>query len=113
MSLEAQSALAGGVGQRFHAAMEQIGPTVEHDRLHARLGGALGESLADLGSGVLIGAVVDLEILLHARRGGQGAAARIIDDLSVDVLFRPEDRQPRAAIGPRLDRAADTRLAAL
>ena len=50
--LELQSAFAGGIGQGFHPAMEQEAAAVEHDRRHARLLGALGQGLADLGSAI-------------------------------------------------------------
>src|SRR5207247_8918222 len=56
--LEAQSAFAGGVGQRLDAAVKQVAAAVEHDLLDALGERALGKKLAyrlggrDIGAGL-------------------------------------------------------------
>ena len=99
--LELQSAFAGGIGQGLHPAMEQEAATVEHDRGHAGLLGALGQGLADLGRAVAGRAGLALDVLVQGRSRDQRLAGGIVDDLGVDVLARTVDRQARLARGAR------------
>src|SRR5690606_29016689 len=54
-----------------------------------------------------------LEILLHRRSRSDGHAALVIDDLSIDLLGRAENRQTRTSVGGFADRTAHTSLAAI
>src|SRR6476646_1422937 len=60
---ELETALAGGVGQRFHATMEAKTRTIECNGLDARRLRALRDALADDGGGRLVAAV--LQVLAH------------------------------------------------
>src|SRR5688572_5320293 len=109
VSLEVQTALTGGVGQRLDAAVIEIAAAVEHDVLDAFFLGAFGNQLADRLGGVDVGAA--LAALAHRffdrRCRSDGHTLHVIDQLRIDLLRRAEHRKPRAAIGGRLDLAAD------
>ena len=77
--------------------MELVIAAVEHDLLHARFQGPLGQGLAHGRGGGLVAAVTQVlaEGLIAAAGRNQGLARRVVDDLGVDVLVAAEDRQPR------------------
>src|SRR5690348_40457 len=60
VSSEFQAALAGGIGQRFHAAMEQEAAAVEHHVGDASLLGALGDELAHRSRVLRLGAALEV-----------------------------------------------------
>src|SRR6185312_14757723 len=94
-ALELQTTLTGGVCKGLHTAMIDIRPTVEDDFTNTCLGAALCDQLSD-GSCCLCGRTIRdrrLDVLVERRSGGQGTAGRIVDDLSVDILVRTENRQ--------------------
>src|SRR5690606_7366224 len=74
-----------------------------------------GDELADGGRGSLVGAGLErpLQVLLERRGCGDGVAARVVDDLGVDVLRRAMHGQARTVAGDLLDLTADARRAAL
>src|SRR5690606_13748671 len=88
MPLEAEATLTSGFCKRFHAAVIDVRSTIKHNFLHARLDGALGEQLADSSSCCLVrtGLQAALEVSLEGRSSSKRHAARIVDDLRVDVL---------------------------
>src|SRR4051812_22537799 len=94
LSLERQPGFAGGIGQGFHPAVKQIAAAVEHHGGDAGLLGALGDRLADRLGRLDIGAGLQAaaHVLLDGRGSGERHAARVVDDLRVDVLARAEDR---------------------
>src|SRR6266850_415037 len=100
--LEFQTAGARAVGERLDAPVIAIAAAIECDLENALLLRALGEQLAhrpaDREPALLLRAQ-----RLPARRGHQGRAAQVVDDLGIDVLATPEHRQARA-----LDAALDT-----
>src|SRR3954452_7255735 len=111
--LELQSAFAGSVGEGLYTAMEEEAAAVEHDLRDAGVLGALGERLADGGSAVLGGARRALEVLVEGRRGSDGLAGRIVDDLGVDVTAGAVDRQARLAGRAATKRGANAAAAAV
>src|SRR5690348_9625474 len=113
-SSERQAALSGGSGQRSDAAVILVTAAVEHAGLDAGRDRALGNQLADLGRGVLVGAGLELglQALVERRGGGQGQALQVVDDLGVDVLARAEDAEARAAGRGLAQRVARAALAA-
>src|SRR4029078_10049088 len=112
-SLEAQSALAGRIGERLDAPMIEILAAVEHDFRDAVLHGAFRQQLADGLGRIDVGArIAALAHGLFQRRGrSQRFALQVVDDLSVDVLLRTEHRQTRASIGGPAQRVAHALLA--
>src|SRR5215203_3434954 len=112
---EAQSALAGGVGQRLDAAVIEIAGAVEHDARHAGCARALGDQAPDLLRGVDVAAALQLvpHVLFEGRGGRQRRTALIVDDLRVDLLRRAEHRKPRTAVRRLTDRTPNPRLAAV
>src|SRR5262245_21044229 len=105
VSSEFQTALAGGIGERFHAAVEKVAAAVEHHVGDAGLLGALSDELAN--SGGVFGFLAALEVLLERGGGGDGNALRVVDDLHRDVLGRTVDGQTRLAIGDEAELGAD------
>src|SRR5215204_6348023 len=111
-SSELESALAGRVGQRLHAAMEPETRAVERDRLDAERLRLLGDALPDDRRGVLVAAV--REVLAQVGLERRGAREHLVagrrDDLRVDVLVRAVDDESRRALladaDPRFPRAA-------
>src|SRR5216684_2818106 len=103
--LEAQSAFAGGVGQRLDAAVKQVPAAVEHDLLDALGERALGQKLAYRLGGGDVGA--GLQALAHRLfqrgSGGERLAFAVIDDLGIDVLRRAVNAKSR----PRTRREFD------
>src|SRR5207302_10283458 len=87
---------------------------IEHDGLDAGRDRTLGDQLADLGRGVLVGAGLELalETLVERRGSRQGRALPVVDDLGVDVLARAEHAEARALTGSLAQRIACTALAA-
>src|SRR3712207_627629 len=102
-ALEAQPALARGVGQRLDAAMIEIGAAVEDDLADAGRPGALGHEAPDLGRRRHVGARLQplAQILVEARGGRQSVAVRVVDHLRVDVLGGAEHGQPQPAVRDR------------
>src|SRR6185437_1125498 len=86
-SLEFQSALAGGFGERLDAPVIKICAAIELHFLNALLGRALGDALADrfrsfnVGAGLAAGTFFFL-----GRRRNERHALHVVDDLRVDVL---------------------------
>src|SRR5690606_2474388 len=96
---ELQATLAGGVGQRLHAAVVTVARAVEGDLLDPRGLGLLGDRAADLGGGLdVLGA---LEALAHVGLGGAGGGQDLravgAEHLGVDVLAGAQHRQARHA----------------
>src|SRR6187402_642465 len=89
-SSELETALTGGVGERFHAAVVAESRAVERDFRHAGGLRLLGDARAHEGCGGLVGAVGMLRTHVFFERGGGGKdlAARRVDDLRVDVQVR-------------------------
>src|SRR6185312_9412222 len=75
VSLEFQTALAGGFGERFHAAMEQVAAAVEDDVGDASLLRALGDELADGGRRLGLAA---LDAFFERRGMGQRDALGVV-----------------------------------
>src|SRR5690606_19333188 len=113
--LEAEAGFARGVRQRLDAAVEDEGAAIEHDVLDARLDRALGDELADGSRRFPVGAGLEraLQILVERRGGGDRMAARVVDDLRVDVLRRAMHRKTQTLARNLLQLPADTRRAAL
>src|SRR5689334_5973561 len=113
-SSERQAALAGGSGQRRDAAVIDVAATVEHHLLDAGRDRALGDQLADLGGGVLVGAGLELALQPLVERGGGGerGALQVVDDLGVDVLARAENAEAGAAARGLAQRVTRAPLAA-
>src|SRR5258708_11507707 len=100
--LELQSGLAGGVGQRLHAAMVQIAAAVEDDAGDPGGHGALGQRTTDGGGRGGVGPValqLALQPAFAARRSHEGAPLGVVDDLRGDVVQAAEDGEPRALRG--------------
>src|SRR5258707_4351358 len=72
--LEFETALAGGIGQRLDATMEDIAAAIEDDPVDPRRLGAFGDQFADRGRRALVGACLQIwfQARLYARRRGQG-----------------------------------------
>src|SRR4051794_17185189 len=113
--LEAQAALAGGIGQRLDAAVIKVARAVEDHARHAGSARALGNEAPDLLRRVDVAAALQLaaHVLLERRGGREGHAAVVVDDLGVDLLRRAEHRQPRTAVRRLADRTPYSRLAAV
>src|SRR5262245_46386432 len=105
VSSEFQTALAGGIGERFHAAMEQVTAAVEHHVGDASLLGALSDELADRRG--VVGFLAALEVLLERRGSSDGDALGVVDELHRDVLGRAVDGQARLAVGDEPELGAD------
>ena len=113
IQLEAQPAFARSIRERLDAAVIEIAAAIEHDLGDAVLHGTLGQQLAD-GLGridVRPGLAAVAHRLFERRSGRKRLALLIVDDLGIDVLRRAEHRQPRAAVGNRLEDATYTTLA--
>src|SRR2546426_10013754 len=110
---ELEAAFAGGLRQRFHAAVVAESGAVEgHFRDPGRLR-LLGDALAHLGRRFLLGAVGVRRAHFLLERGGRGEhlAAGSVDHLRVDVLVGAVHRQAHRALPP--DAHARLRGAAL
>src|SRR5437867_3453499 len=94
MPSEFQPSLACAFGERLDASVVQVAAAVEHDRVDAGLLGGCGDLLADL---LRLRALVALEVLQpDPARPGEGAAARVVDELREDAPVRAEHREARA-----------------
>src|SRR4249919_142972 len=95
-NLELQAALASGFGQRLDAAVVAVARAVESDLLDASGQGALGNHLADAGSG--IGVLAVLQAFAHVGLHGGGRSQHLGavggEYLGVDVLAGAEHREP-------------------
>ena len=87
--------------------MEQETTAVEHDLGDAGSGCRSGNALADIGSGIGSGAGLAAHVLVQGRRGGQGLALRIVNDLGVDVTARTVDAEARTGARNSLERGAN------
>src|SRR5882762_2248360 len=98
--LEFETALAGGIGQRLDATMEDIAAAIEDDPVDPRRLGAFGNQFADRDCRVPIGARLQIRLQVCLNTGGrrQRAPGRIVDNLSIDMPRRPEHRQPQASL---------------
>ncbi len=92
--LEVEAAFAGALGERLDAPVVHVCAAIEHDLLDALLGGALGDELADGLRSVDVRAGLErfALVLLERRRGDDGRALLVVDDLRVDLLRRPDAR---------------------
>src|SRR5688572_31489031 len=101
LSLEGESALAGGVGQGFHPAMILVAAAIEGDFLDALGNRALGDQLADrlgrldVGGGLQAG----LQALVDRRGRSDRGARGVVDDLRRCVEPRVEQRRARTDSG--------------
>src|SRR5713101_1652696 len=95
--LKGQAAGTGRLGQRLDAPVVLISAPVEYDLADAALLGLLRDELAhDLGRGdVAAGFRLPAEIGRPTVHGDEGASARVVHDLGVDVVEAPEHGQPR------------------
>src|SRR3569833_3191634 len=104
--LEIQSILASSVGEALDAPMIQISAAVEDDLADTGSLRALGDQLADSLSGIDVAALA-LGRLLAAkggvewRRGHEGLAGDVVDDLHVDVVGAAVHVEARALLGAR------------
>src|SRR5947207_3572193 len=113
-ALELETALAGGVGQRLHAAVIFESGAVERDGLDAGGLRLLRNALADHGRSRAVAAV--LQILAHVGLERRGADQHPVsgrrDDLRINMVARPpDDEAMRAVLGdaqPGFAAAADT-----
>src|SRR5699024_986300 len=71
--------------QRGHAAVVLVATAVEDDLLDAGVLGAGGDELADLRAAGLLVALDATDVGVQGRRGGQGAADGVVDDLGAHV----------------------------
>src|SRR5690606_21972121 len=98
---ELQAAFAGCIGQRLDAAVVAVTRAVESDLLDTGSLGALGDDLADLGSGVAVLAV--LQTFLDLGLGGIGRSQHLgaigSEDLRVQMLAGTQNRQARHTEG--------------
>src|ERR1700694_2078557 len=94
---ELQAALAGGLGERFDAAVEEVTGAIEHHGVHPGLPGALRDGFPDRrgagGGAAVCAAEGGAELGLGCRRGDQGAAGGVVDELGADVAEAPEHRE--------------------
>src|SRR5690606_11184036 len=104
--------LAGAVGQSLDPAVVQVAAPVEDDLADAGLQGPLADEPAHFPRRVHVAGLGQpaAELRIEGRRGDQGLAGVVADDLGVDVLQAAEHRQERAR-GRGLDAA--TRLPAV
>ncbi|GMA91175.1 hypothetical protein GCM10025869_17040 [Homoserinibacter gongjuensis] len=108
-SLTAPALLAGAFGDSRDAPGVLVAAAVEHDRVDARLLGALGDELADL---LRLGGLVTVEgaqVHLERRRGCHGVALGVVDDLHEDVAGRTGDDETRT-LGGADDALAQARV---
>ena len=91
----AQAALAGGVGQGLHPAVILETITVEDDRRNACSLRRFGDSRADSSCRALV-ATMAIDLHRLRRRGHEGLAGIVVDDLGVDVVAAAEDAETRA-----------------
>src|SRR5882757_1009166 len=98
LSLKAEPALAGGVGQCGHTAMVAIRSAVECNGLHTGGDCPFGDCFADCLRGVLVAARLDLAgQLLILRRGRRERFAReVVDKLHGNMLVTARHAQARA-----------------
>src|SRR6476660_1459002 len=90
---DGQPGLAGGFGEGLDAAVVAVAAAVEHRALDAGGLGALGQLRADLLR--LLHAGKGLDVVLRPRRGGQGVAAIVVDQLGADAAVGPEHGDAR------------------
>src|SRR6266508_377460 len=93
-----QSAFAGGVGERLHLAVIDVAAAVKHDFPDPLFSGAVGHQFSDPLRGADVGTGLGFLLQPGVERGRvrESLAARVVDDLRVDVLAALEDRQSRA-----------------
>src|ERR1700693_3839301 len=96
---ELQPALAGCLGERLDAAMEEIPGAIEHDRVHAGGLGSLRDRLADRrgagGGACACAAEGSTERGLGRRRGNQRPPGGVVDELRADVTKAAEYSKAR------------------
>src|SRR6266545_1578106 len=93
-----QSAFAGGVGERFYLAVIDVAAAVKHDSPDPLFPGTVGHQFPDPLRGADVGTGLGFLLQPGVERGRvrESLAARVVDDLRVDVLAALEDRQSRA-----------------
>src|SRR4029453_254056 len=113
-SLEGQAGRAGCLGERLDPPVVLIAAAIEDDLLDAARLRPLGQQLAHhLGRGHVAARLrLGAEVGRAAVHRGQGAPARVVDHLRVDVAQAAEHRQPRPLRGPD-DPSADAQVADL
>src|SRR5690349_9167118 len=101
MSLKAESAFAGGVGECGDATVVPVRSAIECDCFHTSGDRALGDSFADGLRGVLIAAGLDFadELLIERRGCGERFAGQVVNELAGYVLVTARDAQARAIWG--------------
>jgi hypothetical protein len=85
---ELQTTLAGGIGQRLDAAVEQKTATVEEHVLDTGLLRAFGDRGAHLGGGLHVVLADHAQRAFERRGGGERLAFHVVDQLHADVLVR-------------------------
>jgi len=95
---ELQARFPRGIGKGSNAAMKFAMSPIQRTRVNARLLRPFGDRLADNGSRVLISAIRNRFGQLFVLRSGRGhgLAARIIDELGINVTVAPKNAQARS-----------------
>src|ERR1700680_5105340 len=100
---ELQAALAGCLSECLDTAVEEVSGPVKTDGAHPARLGALRDGFPDRGGACRGAAVCAAEggtkRGLGGRRGDQGVAAGVVDELGADVADAPEYREPRTRCG--------------
>src|SRR5262245_11801301 len=105
--LEIEPAGARSVGERLHAPVIEVAAAVERHLRDALRLRPLGEQLADRRADGGLALALDAPLqVVTARCRGERDAARVVDDLGVDVGRAAVDRQTRTLRGA-LDAAPD------
>src|SRR5918992_487653 len=93
-SLEVQSALAGALRERLHAAVVLVAAAIEHDAFDAGGLGALGEQLA--GAAGLLDRLERMQLALGPGDRRERAAGIVVDQLGEDAAVGAGHRDARA-----------------
>src|SRR5688500_5663396 len=103
--LELQPAFAGAVGHCLHAAVISVSRSIEDDARHTRVLRLLRNHLSDFRR--LLALLAGQLVIRHR---SQRAARRVVHQLRVDVLERPEYYEPRTLRSPRDARSEERRV---
>src|SRR4051812_23896961 len=98
LSLKAEPAFAGGVGQCGHTAMVAIGSAVESHGFHTGGNCSLGDRFADGLRGVLIAARLDFagQLFILRRSSRESFAREVVDKLYGNMFVTARNAQARA-----------------
>lgn len=101
VSLELESGSPGSLGECGDSTVIPERTTIEADLFDTGGLGPFGDRLPHRLGGLLVATEADAvsERLVGSACRSQGPAGRVVDDLSVDVLVRTKDRQPRTLRG--------------